>query len=77
MARLQKDKQAAVTTGSAETSRPSLREWLYGLYVIFPGTGCLAPVARDARQKHHELGISTGMPEPHDFAVRAMSFVRM
>jgi hypothetical protein len=28
MARLQKRKQAAVTTGSAETSRPSLREWV-------------------------------------------------
>jgi len=46
MARLQKRKQAAVTTGSAETSRPSLREWVYGLYALSPGTGFLAPVVR-------------------------------
>jgi hypothetical protein len=47
MARLQKRKQAAVTTGSAKTSRPSLREWFYGLYVISLGTGLIAPVARE------------------------------
>jgi len=34
------------TTGTSRTSRPSLREWLYGLYVLSPGTGVLAPVAR-------------------------------
>jgi hypothetical protein len=50
---------------------------VYGLYVISSGTGCLAPVAHDARHKHHELGISTGMPGPHDFTVRTMPFVRM
>ena len=43
--------------------------WLYGLYALSPGTGCFAPVARDARQKHHELGLSTGRPGPRDFAV--------
>jgi len=37
-------KQAAVTTGGPN-NRPSLREWLYGLYVVSPGTGFLAPVA--------------------------------
>src|SRR5690242_12626816 len=42
----------------------------YGLYVISPGTGFLAPVAHDARRKHLELGLSTGRPGPHDFAVR-------
>src|SRR4051812_9486821 len=41
----------------------------YGLYVISPGTGCLAPVAR-ALVDSRELGISTGMPGTHDFAVR-------
>jgi hypothetical protein len=69
-------KQAAVTTGSAETSRPSLREWSYGLYVISPGTGCLAPVDRGVI-KLRDLGISTGMPGPHDFTVRTMPFVRV
>jgi hypothetical protein len=34
------------TTGSAKTSRPSLRDGFNGLYVISPGTGSLAPVAR-------------------------------
>ncbi len=37
-------KQAAVTTGSTGIIRPSLREGLYGLYVLSPGTGSLAPV---------------------------------
>src|SRR3569833_3205031 len=31
--------------------------WLYGLYALSPGTGVLAPVARNARRKHRELGI--------------------
>ncbi len=44
MARLQEKKQAAVTTGSTGIIRPSLREGLYGLYVLSPGTGSLAPV---------------------------------
>jgi hypothetical protein len=59
------------TTGSAETSQPSLREWLTGLYVISPGTGFFAPVTRVLIEEHRDLGISTGMPGPHDFAVRA------
>jgi hypothetical protein len=50
MARLQKRKQAAVTTGSDKTSRPSLRGWFYGLYVISSETGLIAPVARKMRQ---------------------------
>ncbi|WP_315742718.1 MULTISPECIES: hypothetical protein, partial [unclassified Bradyrhizobium] len=44
MARLQKEKQAAVTTGSAETSRPSPRDGLNGCFVLSSGTGFLAPV---------------------------------
>src|ERR1700760_1339482 len=59
------------TTGSAETSRPSLREWLTGLYVISPGTGSLAPVTRNARHERRKLDTSTGMSGPHDFTVRA------
>src|SRR5690242_19395252 len=34
------------TTGSAEITRPSLREWFYGLYALSPGTGLIAPVPR-------------------------------
>jgi hypothetical protein len=64
------------TTGSAKTSRPSLRDGFNGLYVLSPGTGCLAPVARNARHEHRDLSVSTGAPGPHDFAVRAMRFVR-
>jgi hypothetical protein len=44
--------------------------------VISPGTGYLAPVAR-ALVDGRRLGISTGMPEPHDFAVRVGLFVGM
>jgi hypothetical protein len=45
-------------------------QWFYGLYVLSSGTGLIAPVAREARQRLRKLGISTGMPGPHDFAVR-------
>jgi hypothetical protein len=46
-------------------------QWFYGLYVISPGTGLIAPVARNARHEHRDLSASTGTPGPHDFAVRA------
>ena len=43
MARLQTEKQAAVTTGPA--GHPAFpARWAIVLYVISPGTGCLAPV---------------------------------
>jgi hypothetical protein len=51
-------------------NRPSLRGWFYGLYALSSGTGVLAPVPHDARQKHRELDVSTGTSGPHDFAVR-------
>jgi hypothetical protein len=41
--------------------------------VISPGTGSLAPVARN---DHCRLDLSSGRPGPHDFTVRSMSFVR-
>jgi hypothetical protein len=66
-------KQAAVTTGSAEHPAFPAR-WAYGLYVISPGTGLIAPVAHKTRHIF-ELGISTGMPGPHDFTVRSSSVV--
>jgi len=68
MARLQKRKQAAVTTGSARSSGIPCAV-VYGLYVISSGTGSLAPVACEL-VAIRRLGISTGMPGPHDFAVR-------
>ena len=41
----------------------------YGLYEVSPGTGFLAPVAT-MRVPRIALSTSTGMPGPHDFAVR-------
>jgi len=69
MARLQKRKQAAVTTGSAETSRPSLRDG-FNAYTWSPRGPALLPPS-PACSSLRKLGISTGMPGPHDFAVHA------
>ena len=41
----------------------------YGLYEVSPGTGFLAPVFAITRFARY-ADISTGMPGPHDFAVR-------
>ncbi|MGJ4891998.1 hypothetical protein [Bradyrhizobium sp. HKCCYLR20261] len=74
MARLQKRKQAAVTTGLAEHTRPSLRDgfttytwspWCAGL-VGHHGDNALARLALDT---------SIGVSGPHDFAVRNEPFV--
>ena len=63
-------------------TRPALpARRFYALYVISPGTGCLAPVTRAlvAARLRQRLrvahGISTGMPGPHDFGVRTGAFV--
>jgi len=54
------------TTGSAETSRPSLRDG-WTAYTRSPrGPALLPPSPR--RSPSAKLGISTGMPGPHDFA---------
>ncbi|WP_244423191.1 hypothetical protein [Bradyrhizobium sp. ORS 375] len=45
MARLQKEKQAAVTTGSAETSRHSPRDGFHAYNALSPVSGVLATVA--------------------------------
>jgi hypothetical protein len=68
MARLQNKKQAAVTTGLAEHPAFPAR-WAYGLYVLSPGTGVLAPVTCEL-VAIRRLSASTGAPGPHDFAVR-------
>jgi hypothetical protein len=67
MARLQQRTQAAGTTGSAQDIPTFPARWCYDLYALFPGTGCLAPVAGEFVIRL--LGISTGMPEPRDFTV--------
>jgi hypothetical protein len=64
-----KKTQAAVTTGSAESSGIPCA-MVYVLYVISPGTGFLAPVTRATRKRCHDLDLSTGRPGPHDFNVR-------
>jgi hypothetical protein len=53
-------------------TRPSLREWCYGLYVISPVTRlcCHRRLASSAK-----LNASLGAPGPHDFAVRDMLLV--
>ncbi len=48
-------------------------QWFYGLYVLSPGTGFLAPVIGAMPSHRRPLGISVGMPGPHDFAVRTGS----
>jgi hypothetical protein len=65
------------TTGTDRIIRPSLRDWLYGLYALSPGPAFLPPSSKMLVNKHRELGLSSGRPGPHDFTVRAMSFVRV
>jgi hypothetical protein len=48
--------------------------WLYGLYVLSPVRRAFWPPS-PRRSSSARLGISVGMPGPHDFAVRAMSLV--
>ena len=64
------NKAGIVTTGSAETTRPSLRDgvtaasyssWCAGLFGHHPPC--------DAKH-HHGVDTSVGVPEPHDFTVR-------
>ncbi len=50
--------------------------WLYDLYAISLGTGCLAPITRrQLISNAHRLDLSTGRPGPRDFTVRPGSFV--
>jgi hypothetical protein len=49
-------------------------QWFDGLYVLSPGTGSLAPVAR-MLVISRRLDLSAGRPGPHDFAVRSPSVV--
>ncbi|WP_315721439.1 MULTISPECIES: hypothetical protein [unclassified Bradyrhizobium] len=71
MARLQKEKQAAVTTSTARQTRPSPRDGFTVSFVLSLGIGSLAPIARACRHSNdRELDLSVERPGPHDFAVR-------
>src|SRR6266849_8974111 len=51
--------------------RPSLRNGFNGFLRALPGDHCLvATVARETRERLHDLSACVGAPEPHDFAVR-------
>jgi hypothetical protein len=63
------DKQAAVTTGSADTASIPCA-MVYGLIRDLPGDRLSCPRRSRARQKRRDLCASTGAPGPHDFAVR-------
>jgi len=44
--------------------------------VLSLGTGFIAPIIGKTRLHLHQFDASTGAPGPHDFAVRAVPFVR-
>jgi hypothetical protein len=71
MARLQQEKQAAVTTGSAGSARHSLRDGFNGFLRTLPGDRAFLPPS-PARRGTRLCGLSAsvGAPGPHDFAVR-------
>jgi hypothetical protein len=69
MARQQQEKLAAVTTGAADHPAFPAR-WLTA-YTRSPRGPAFLPPSSARRVEHrHRLGTSTGMPGPHDFAVR-------
>ncbi|SMX56242.1 protein of unknown function [Bradyrhizobium sp. ORS 285] len=69
-------KQAAVTTGLAEHTRPSLRDGWNGLYVVSLVRRACWPPCRDNALARTALDTSVGVSGPHDFAVRNEPFVR-
>ena len=71
------EKKAGGSHHRSGRKRPALpARWLYDLYAISLGTGCLAPITRRQRSPQTcRLDLSTGRPGPRDFTVRAGSFV--
>jgi len=59
----------AGTTGSAEMTRPSLRDGLRA-YTRSPQGPAFLPLSPARSSKRRRLDLSTGRPGPHDFAVR-------
>jgi len=77
MARLQNKKQAAVTTGGPRHAGLPCAMVL-AAYTWSPRGPAWLPPSSATRQAHHrQLGISTGMPGPHDFTGASDTFVRM
>ena len=72
MARLQKETQAAVTTGAA--GQPAFPARWATAYTRSPRGPALLPPSF-ASSSLRELGASTGTPGPHDFTVRTDTFV--
>src|SRR5271170_1857231 len=71
MARLQQEKQAAVTTGRAGSSGIPCAMVLRLIRAALLGDHRLvATVTRKTREHLRELSACFGAPEPHDFAVR-------
>ena len=76
MARLQKDKQAAVTTG--QPRHPGIPcAMALRLTSRSPQGPAFLPLYRDNAPERVALGFSTGKPGPHDLTVRIELFVRM
>jgi len=82
MVRVQQEARGR-TTGTAETTGLPCAMALRLIRALL-GTGVLAPVfatmlriIASATMLGTARGISTGMPGPHDFAVRIVSFVRV
>jgi len=75
VARQQKEKLAADTTGPAGSTRHSLRDGFNAYVVLSLGTG-LSCSHHPHRSSRCELGASVGAPGPHDFASASASFVR-
>ncbi len=71
MARLRKKMQAAGTTGSAETSRPSLRDGFNGCFAFSPVRRAFWPPLPARRWKRRrKLNPSVGGSGPRDLTVR-------
>jgi hypothetical protein len=63
-------KERGRTTGSAEQTRPSLRDGLRA-YTAFPGaTACRPPSPARSQQRRSKLDTSVGVSGPHGLAVR-------
>ena len=64
------NKNAHERTGSAEASRPSLRNGFTAYNVPSPVNGLSCHRRPQEALASHELDTSVAVPEPHDFAVR-------
>jgi hypothetical protein len=74
MARLQQKKQAAVTTGSAETSRHSPRDG-FNAYIVISSVHRAFWPPSPLGSSPEQLDTSVGVPGPHDFTSASSAFV--